>query len=114
MAEQSALISNHSLTYPTSLSFGARLNRWRHKNGALLLMALPALALLFVFAYLPMIGIIVAFKDYRAAKGIFDSDWIGLKNFEFLFGSSDALRITFNTLFLNALFIVTSTIAALA
>jgi len=96
-----------------SLSFPARLNRWRRRNATLLLMALPAVLLLFVFAYLPMIGIVVAFKDYRAAKGIFDSDWIGFKNFEFLFGSGDALKIIFNTLFLNALFIVTMTIAAL-
>ena len=83
------------------------------KNGSLLLMALPGLLLLLIFSYLPMFGIIIAFKDYRAAKGIFDSDWIGFKNFEFLFGTEDAWRITFNTLFLNALFIVTSTIGAI-
>ncbi|MBN9390326.1 MAG: sugar ABC transporter permease [Chloroflexi bacterium] len=91
----------------------ARFRRLFTKNGSLLLMALPGLLLLLVFSYLPMFGVIVAFKDYRAAKGIFDSDWIGFKNFEFLFGTEDAWRITFNTLFLNALFIVTSTIGAI-
>lgn len=92
----------------------AKMRRVFSKNGGLLLMALPGLLLLLVFSYLPMFGVIVAFKDYRAAKGIFDSDWIGFKNFEFLFGTEDAWRITFNTLSLNALFIVTSTIGAIA
>lgn len=91
----------------------AKFRRLISKNGSLLLMALPGLLLLLVFSYLPMFGVIVAFKDYRAAKGIFDSDWIGFKNFEFLFGTSDAWRITFNTLSLNALFIVTSTLGAI-
>lgn len=114
--EQAALISSKTFPAKTSrasLSIPARLSRWRTKNGALLIMALPALLLLLVFAYLPMIGIIVAFKDYRAAQGIFGSDWVGFKNFEFLFGSSDAWKITYNTIFLNAIFIVTSTLAAL-
>ncbi len=91
----------------------ARFRRLFTKNGSLLLMALPGLLLLLVFSYLPMFGVIVAFKDYRAAKGIFDSDWIGFKNFEYLFGTADAWHVTFNTLTLNALFIVTSTIGAI-
>lgn len=77
-------------------------------------MALPGLVLLFVFAYLPMFGIVIAFKNYRPVDGIWGSEWIGFKNFEFLFRSADAWRITSNTLFLNAIFIVTSTVAALA
>src|SRR4051812_40058185 len=84
------------------------------KNGSLFLMALPGLVLLLVFSYLPMFGIIIAFKDYKASKGLFDSDWIGFKNFEFLFGTSDAWHVTFNTLFLNSLFIITSTLGAIA
>ncbi|HEU5098157.1 MAG TPA: ABC transporter permease subunit [Roseiflexaceae bacterium] len=92
----------------------ARLSRWQRKNGAWLLMALPGLALIFVFSYIPMFGIIIAFKNYRPARGIFGSPWVGLRNFEFLFGSDTAWRITFNTLTLNAIFIITSTIAALA
>jgi putative aldouronate transport system permease protein len=83
------------------------------KNRPFFHMALPGLLLVFVFAYLPMFGVILAFKDYRAVKGIFDSEWVGFKNFEFLFSTGDAWRITFNTLFLNAIFIVAGTIAAL-
>jgi putative aldouronate transport system permease protein len=84
------------------------------KNAVFLLMAAPGLLLLIVFSYLPMFGIIIAFKDYRAAQGIFDSAWVGLKNFEFLFRSPALSRITFNTIFLNGVFIITGTVAAIA
>ena len=83
------------------------------KNGTLFLMALPGLTLLFVFQYMPMLGLVIAFKDYRFA-GIFGSDWVGLKNFRFLFGTDTAGRITPNTLFMNTVFIVTSLLASLS
>jgi putative aldouronate transport system permease protein len=91
-----------------------RLRRWLQQNGAFVLMALPGLALILVFAYLPLFGVIIAFKRYLPLRGIFDSPWVGFKNFAFLFGSDIAARITANTLILNALFIITSTAAALA
>ncbi|TBL80031.1 sugar ABC transporter permease [Paenibacillus thalictri] len=75
-------------------------------------MTLPGVLILFCFAYLPMFGIIIAFKDYKFDKGIVGSEWVGLKNFKYLFSSEDAWRITFNTLFLNAMFIVFGLIAA--
>jgi putative aldouronate transport system permease protein len=87
-----------------------RLRRWVRNNGAPMMMALPAVLFIFVFAYLPMFGIIIAFKEYRFDKGIFGSDWIGLTNFQFLFGSDVAWRITRNTLVMNVMFIVTGTI----
>jgi putative aldouronate transport system permease protein len=93
---------------------GGRLLTLLRKNAIFLLMAAPGLLLLLVFSYLPMFGIIIAFKDYRAAEGIFDSAWVGLKNFEFLFRSPALGRITFNTIFLNGLFIITGTVAAIA
>lgn len=77
------------------------------------LCAIPVL-LIFIFNYLPMGGIVIAFKDYRYNLGIFDSKWVGFRNFEFFFQSKDFLIITRNTLFLNALFIITGMIAALA
>ena len=88
----------------------ARWNHWVRNNGAPIMMSLPAVLFLFVFAYLPMFGIIIAFKEYRFDKGILGSDWIGLTNFKFLFGSDVAWRITRNTLVMNVLFIVTGTI----
>jgi putative aldouronate transport system permease protein len=92
--------------------FFLRIGRILNKNGPLLLMASPGIVLLFVFAYIPMFGLVIAFKNYRAADGIFESKWIGLKNFEYLFSTSDAWRITSNTLFLNAIFIVTILVGA--
>src|SRR5947209_8215681 len=83
------------------------------KNPSLVLMALPGIIVLVVFAYIPMFGIIIAFKDYRPIDGIFGSRWVGLDNFGFLFGSNAAWHITFNTLFMNIIFIVTTTIAGL-
>ena len=57
------------------------------------LMALPLLAII-IFSYVPMFGLVIAFKDYRFNKGILGSEWIGLKNFEFFLKSNDALVIT--------------------
>lgn len=79
----------------------------------LFLMGLPALLLLFVFSYVPMAGVVMAFKDYRPARGIFGSKWVGLENFRFLFGSGDAWNITFNTVFMNALIIAANLLVSL-
>ena len=87
-----------------------RWKRWVRNNGAPIMMSLPAVLVLFVLAYLPMFGIIIAFKEYRFDKGILGSDFIGLTNFKFLFGSDVAWRITRNTLVMNVLFIITGTI----
>ena len=76
-----------------------------------ILAAIPMLYI-FVFSYLPMVGIVIAFKNYRYDKGIFGSDWVGLRNFEFFFSSNDFVRITRNTLILNTIFIVVGIVAA--
>ena len=83
--------------------------RWavKSKDRALLLMAMPAIMKIFIFSYLPMIGIVIAFKNYYPIKGIFASPWNGLKNFEFFFVSADAWRILRNTIGLNLLMIIT-------
>lgn len=88
------------------------LRRQSRGSGPLLLMALPALLLLLVFNYIPMVGIVIAFKDYKTYQGIWGSAWVGLQNFQYLFGQ-DAWTITRNTLGMNALFIVTTLVAAL-
>jgi putative aldouronate transport system permease protein len=76
------------------------------KNLPFTLMALPGVLLLFVFSYMPMAGIVIAFKRFRANLGFFGSPWVGLQNFRFFFESQDAWRITRNTLAYNAAFIV--------
>ena len=57
------------------------------KHFPLYLMALPGLAYLFINNYMPLPGLVLAFKNYNAQKGIYGSDWVGLKNFKFLFGT---------------------------
>jgi putative aldouronate transport system permease protein len=84
------------------------------RNATLFLMALPGLAFIFVFKYLTLIGIRIAFTDYRHADGILGSEWVGLKNFQFLFGTDKIWEVTRNTVLLNALFIVTGLIASVA
>lgn len=78
---------------------------WLRQQSPLLVMALPALVLMLLFNYLPMAGIVIAFKDLDLAKGILGSPFVGFKNFKFLFGTADAWRITRNTLGMNMLFI---------
>ncbi len=77
------------------------------RNRTLLLMFLPVATLLFLFNYLPLAGLVIAFKNFDFAKGIFGSDWMDplLYNFDYLFSSSTAFRAIRNTILLNALFI---------
>ena len=79
----------------------------RHKY--VYLLALPGILFFIIFSYLPMFGVIIAFKDFQMSKGILGSPWNGFKNFSFFFTSGDALRVTRNTLSLNAMFIVSIT-----
>jgi putative aldouronate transport system permease protein len=75
------------------------------------LLALPAVAFFAVFAYLPMVGLVVAFKEFNVADGVFGSPWNGLDNFRYFFSSGEAGRILLNTLLLNTLFLA-ATLAA--
>lgn len=59
---------------------------------------LPALILVILFCYLPMDGLAIAFKDYKMARGISGSDWVGLKHFKNLFSDPNFYRILGNTL----------------
>jgi putative aldouronate transport system permease protein len=72
-------------------------------------MALPGLAYFFINNYLPMAGLVVAFKDYNFRLGIWGSHFTGFENFRFLFRTRDAFIITRNTLLYNAGFIVINT-----
>ena len=87
-------------------SFGREI--W--KNRALYLLTVPGILCFFLFNYLPMFGIIVAFRNFNYRDGFFHSPWVGLKNFEFFFKSTDAFNVTRNTVVLNVLFIGTSLI----
>jgi putative aldouronate transport system permease protein len=71
-------------------------------------MALPAALLVLVMSYVPMAGLILAFKNYRYDRGIFGSVWNGLENFRFLFSSGTGFLITRNTFLYNLVNLVTS------
>lgn len=93
--------------YPFKRSNISSIFRDLAKNKALYAMFLPAMILLLVFNYLPLAGLILAFKDINFAKGIWGSEWTSpiYNNFIFLFSSDSALRAFRNTIFLNGLFI---------
>ena len=84
------------------------------KNHLLYLLTLPAILLIFVFAYLPIFGIFIAFQDYNPVKGIFGSDFVGFKNFRFFLESNEIFKVLFNTVYLNLLFIMCGTIVSVS
>ncbi|MXW80703.1 MAG: sugar ABC transporter permease [Gemmatimonadetes bacterium] len=82
------------------------LTQYRRHKGLLLLVA-PGLAFFLVFNYLPMFGLVLAFKEFRLSAGILGSEWSGLENFSRLFGGADfpnALRNTVTISLLRLLF----------
>lgn len=83
------------------------------KFRALYFMMIPATAILIFNNYIPMFGVIVAFKDYAYAKGIFGSPWNGLDNFIYLFQTGEAMNATKNTILYNIVFIITSTLVSI-
>ena len=91
------------------------MNKTKKKNRALsdfirslpfLTLALPGLITLIIFRLVPLFGLILPFKDYKPAKGFFGSEWVGLRNFKFLFGNEDVQIATRNTLFYNIIGII--------
>lgn len=78
------------------------------KNRTLFFMIAPAALIILVFSYLPMSGLVLAFKDYRYNLGVFGSAWNQFENFRFLFASGTGWQITKNTIFYNLLNLITS------
>ena len=70
----------------------------------LVMLAIPLIYIL-IFSYMPMGGIVLAFKDYKYAGGIFGSPWVGLRNFRFFFISGAAATVIRNTILYNIAFI---------
>ena len=79
---------------------------FRREDLPLYLMALPTIIFLLMFCYAPMFGLVMAFQDFKVNLGFFGSKFVGFKNFEFLFTTSDAWTITRNTVCYNLVFIV--------
>ncbi|WP_372663438.1 ABC transporter permease [Cohnella sp.] len=67
------------------------------------LMVLPGLALIFVFSYIPMYGVLTAFKDFNIIRGFMDSPWVGFKHFEMFYNSPDIKEVLRNTIVISLL-----------
>lgn len=87
-----------------------KVNR-RKDSWQLYVMLLPAIILTFIFTYVPMAGIIMAFQDYKPYSGFIHSKWVGLDNFIFLFKYPDSKQVIWNTLIIAVLKIFFGTIA---
>jgi putative aldouronate transport system permease protein len=75
-----------------------------HKT--LYLMCVPAIIFFIIFNYMPIAGLVVAFKNFNFRDGLFGSPWVGFENFEFIIKSDMVVRVIFNTIFLNIIFII--------
>ena len=76
-----------------------------------ILMTLPGFLCVLIFAYLPMIGIIIAFKNFNPNLGVFGSEWNGIENFRYFFASNTFVRLIRNTICYNLVFLVVNNIA---
>ncbi|MCM1224186.1 MAG: ABC transporter permease subunit [Lachnospiraceae bacterium] len=83
-------------------------NIWHriYSDRALYLLLLPSFIILFIFTYIPMYGVVIAFKDFTPAKGIMGSEWAGLKYFKQYFNSYQFWPTIKNTLLLSIYSIV--------
>lgn len=91
-----------------------RVGRMLWQNKTLILMCLPAIVFFFVFSYMPMPGMYIAFVKYNYQKGIFGSPFVGLRNFKFLFTSGQLLLLLRNTVLYNLAFIIVGNVLQLS
>ena len=82
-----------------------KISTWKYflKHKGLYIMLLPGLIYFILFRYIPMGGLVIAFKDYNPFVGIGDSAWVGLKQFQKFFDTPDFLRLLRNTLGISIL-----------
>ena len=80
-----------------------RLGVYLARNWQLYAMLIPVIAFYILFCYVPYGGLVIAFKDFRLANGIWGSPWVGLKHFQMMFSSGEFWRILRNSVFLNVL-----------
>lgn len=78
----------------------------RFSTGAYHLMLLPAVILVLIYSYGPIMGIAIAFQDFVPSRGWFGSEWIGLDNFKYVFGMPDTMKVIGNTLFISFMKII--------
>lgn len=89
------IIMNEQLTFKAKAS--RLFASWREHKIALFLLV-PALLTVLIFNYVPLAGLVIAFKDYNVFKGIAGSPWVGFENFRIIFDQPEMLRAVYNTL----------------
>ncbi|WP_310830065.1 ABC transporter permease [Paenibacillus pedocola] len=99
MKVASASKTNHTALLSKKQGIGYYL----HRDWQLYLLVLFPLAFVIVFKYLPMTGLVIAFKDYKIARGFWGSEWVGFQIFQEIFSKPDFARAVRNTLLLNIL-----------
>jgi putative aldouronate transport system permease protein len=91
---------------------------WSKDDSQFSLLALPTTIWYILFCYMPMFGVIIAFKNYHINGGflnsLFKSEWVGLQNFKFLFSNPDIWIVIRNTLAYNAMMITVGTFLTIA
>ena len=85
---------------PQKTAYGLR---YVWSNRYLYILLLPCVAYFIIFSYVPMYGLVLAFKDFRFSRGIIGSAWVGLENFRYLFGLDRFYEVLKNSLFLSIL-----------
>jgi putative aldouronate transport system permease protein len=93
----------------TSSSFKAKLKRsaaYINKKKYLYILLIPCIIYFFIFNYIPMYGVLIAFKDFNFSKGIIGSNWIGLENFKYMFALGDFYQVFWNSICLSLLRLV--------
>ncbi len=101
------LNTRHTQLSQSKASLSRRLSKLlKNRNLPLHLMLVPGLSILLVFNYLPMGGVVMAFQNYRPARGILGSEWVGFDNFRALLSFPDTSQIIFNTTYIAVIKIV--------
>lgn len=93
-----------------SIQPGEKKKHWTRDDTELTILALPTTVWYILFSFLPMIGILIAFKDFKASgnflQNVITSPWCGFENFQFLFSSSQIWTVLRNTICYNIVFII--------
>lgn len=104
MMKQPEDVMNKGLTGDIQFKQKRKKNgKWAYmkKNYMLYLFLLPAVSLVFIFNYIPMYGVLIAFQDFSVTRGIFGSDWVGLDHFRSFLTSPNFFQIFLNTIKLS-------------
>lgn len=94
------------MTSNVKIKFGIRFNKWFKENYMLYILLIPAIFYYGLFHYVPMYGVLIAFKDFNIFKGFSGSEWIGFENFKYLFSLPEFYDVIRNTLGLNFLSLI--------